>query len=45
MSAKQQAIRDIKESYGKSFLAFHKELNKPIRDLVKKYLKQQRESK
>jgi len=48
MSAKQQALKDIKselESEGKSFIAFHKELNIPIRNIVKQYLKRQKEIK
>ena len=48
MNAKQQALKDIKadlRSEGRSFIAYVKELNKPIRELVKQYLKQQREFK
>lgn len=48
MSAKQQALKDIKsdlESEGKSFIAFHRELNTPIRNIVNQYLKQQKKIK
>ncbi len=41
MTAKEQAILDIKEDLkdqGKSFLAFHQELNKPIGKLLKQHL-------
>ena len=46
MGAKQQALQDIKselKSEGRSFIMFYKELDVPIRDLVKQYLKQQKE--
>lgn len=44
MTAKQQAIRDIKESLRserKSFLAFHKELNPVMDYLVNEHIQQQ----
>lgn len=43
--AKKQAILDIQEELiktSKSFIAFRKDLNGPIRKLVSNYLKQQK---
>lgn len=48
MTAKQQAILDIKEELentGKAFIAFHKELDAPIQEIVKEQLKAQRKLK
>jgi len=44
-SAKTQALHDIKEELkreGKVFIAFRKELNAPMREIVNEQLKQQR---
>lgn len=44
MNAKKQAILDIKEdlkAQGKCFLAFHKELNSTINQIVKNHIKKQ----
>ena len=44
MSAKESAIKDIKESLqlqGKCFLAFHKELNPIMQQLVRNHIKSQ----
>jgi len=44
MTAKQQALRDIKASLkeeSKSFLAFHKERDGIINSITKEYLRQQ----
>lgn len=44
MSAKEQAIQDIKDDLrkqGKSFLAFHRNLNPIMNRLVNKQLKEQ----
>jgi len=44
MTAKQQAVRDIKqelESLGKTFIAFHHELDNPISEITSNYLKAQ----
>lgn len=46
MNAKEYAIRDIKEElkkHDKCFLAFHRELNYPIKTIINIYLKKQRE--
>ena len=45
MTAKQVAVRDIKNDlrqYAKCFLAFHKELDPVMKQLVKEQLKAQR---
>lgn len=44
MTAKEQAILDIKEdlkNQGKSFLAFHQELNRPIGQILRNHLRNQ----
>lgn len=46
MNAKELAVRDIKEElrkYNKCFLAFHSELNSPIRKIIRSYIKKQEE--
>ena len=46
MNAKELAVKDIKEElkkYNKCFLAFHSELNNPIRKIIKSYIKKQEE--
>lgn len=45
MSAKQQAIKDIKKDFGKSFLAFHTELNQTMRELVRNQINEQKKLK
>lgn len=45
MTAKQQALKDIRESLreeGKSFLMYRRELNKPIMALVREHIKEQK---
>ena len=46
MNARQQAEKDIRKelkSYGKSFIAFHTELNPVMRELVKEHIKEQKQ--
>lgn len=45
MSAKQQAVRDIREALAKAnkaFIAFHSELNPIMRELVREQLEAQK---
>lgn len=45
MTARQQALKDIKDDLkksGKSFIAFRSELNPAMQELVKEQLKEQR---
>lgn len=48
MTAKQQALKDIKESLKKeerTFIAFRSELNPTMRRIVSEYLKEQKKTK
>lgn len=48
MSAKQQALQDIKaelKSEGRSFIAFYRELNETMKELVKEHINKQKKLK